>query len=367
MTAHTHKRLLAIGITITLLAGTSWGGERTWTDATGKFSVTAELVEVRGDKVVLQRQNGKQITVPLAKLSAKDRQFLEKEEAGDPVSDEKTADPPLAVVPFDSDQAKAHQKAWADKLGVPVQITNSIGMKLNLIPPGEFVMGSPESEPKRYDDETLHLVKIAKPFYLSSHEVTQQQYEQVMGENPSAFSGLGDLKDRVSGIDTSQFPVEQVNWYDAVEFCRKLSNEEGVEYRLPTEAEWEYACRAGTTTAYSFGNDVAQLGEYAWYDANSKNTTHPVGELKPNAWGLYDMHGNVCEWCQDWYGPYGSLKVERDLAGLALGEERVRVLRGESFNDKPKYVRAAYRDNGLPGDRILFIGFRLARTCPLSP
>jgi formylglycine-generating enzyme required for sulfatase activity len=216
---------------------------------------------------------------------------------------EAEADPPLAVAPFDSDQAKALQKAWADHLDTPVQITNPLGMKLNLIPPGEFAMGSPKSEPGRWDDETQHLVKITKPFYLSAHEVTQAQYEQVMGKNPSYFSVSGNGKGRVSG-DTSQLPVERVSWNDAVEFCRKLSDEEGVEYRLPTEAEWEYACRAGTTTAYSFGNDVAQLGEYAWYADNSENTSHAVGEKKPNAWGLYDMHGNVWEWCQDWFGPY---------------------------------------------------------------
>jgi formylglycine-generating enzyme required for sulfatase activity len=185
--------------------------------------------------------------------------------------------PPL-VAPFDSDQAKALQKAWADHLGTPVQITNAIGMKLNLIPPGEFVMGSPESEADFNDDETEHLVRITKPFYLGVHEVTQAQYEQVIGNNPSYFSASGKGKNRVSD-DTTQLPVEQVSWNDVVAFYGKLSEQEGVEYRLPTEAEWEYACRAGTTTAYSFGNDVAQLDEYAWYDANSKNTTHPVGEL----------------------------------------------------------------------------------------
>jgi formylglycine-generating enzyme required for sulfatase activity len=125
------------------------------------------------------------------------------------------------------------QKTGADHLGIPVQITNSIGIKLNLIPPGEFIMGSPVSEPERVVDETQHLVRITRPFYLSVHEVTQAQYEQVMGKNPSYFSALGNGKDRVSGVDTSQFPVEQVSWNDAVAFCSKLSNEEGVEYRLP--------------------------------------------------------------------------------------------------------------------------------------
>jgi formylglycine-generating enzyme required for sulfatase activity len=277
---------------------------------------------------------------------------------------EAKADPPQAVVPFDSDQAKALQKAWADHLGAPVQITNSLGMKFNLIPPGEFAMGSPESEPGRYDDETQHLVKITKPFYLSVREVTQEQYEQVMGKNLSFYSALGEGKDRVSGIDTSQFPVEQVSWYDAVDFCRKLSNEEGVEYRLPTEAEWEYACRTGTTTAYSFRDDVSRLGEYAWYSGNS-SSTHPVGELKPNAWGLFDMHGNVFEWCQDWYGDYDSLKVVSDPTGPASGD--LRVLRGGAFNIQPGVVRAANRSFYPPDDHDHNLGFRLVRPYPLSP
>ncbi len=273
--------------------------------------------------------------------------------------------PPPAVAPLDSDQAKALQKAWADHLGAPVQITNSIGMKFNLIPPGEFTMGSPASEPGRRDEETQHRVEITKPFYLSVHEVTQDQYEQVMGNNPSFFNPLsqwGVLKD--PGIDTSQWPVDNVSWNDAVAFYRKLSKQEGVEYRLPTEAEWEYACRAGTTTAYSFGDDVSQLGEYAWYSGNS-SSTHPVGEKKPNAWGLFDMHGNVREWCQDRYGPYKSLQGVSDPTGSASGSRR--VLRGGAFANRPEDVRAASRYNNQPVTRNHNIGFRLARTIPLSP
>jgi len=145
---------------------------------------------------------------------------------------------------------------------------------------------------------------------LSVHEVTQAQYEQVMDKNPSR--GKGPTK-----------PVEMVSWHEAIAFCGALSDQEGVEYRLPTEAEWEYACREGTTTAYSFGDDVSGLGEYAWHSGNSNSTTHPVGGLKPNAWGLFDMHGNVFEWCQDWYGPYESLQVVSDPTGAASGHYRV--------------------------------------------
>jgi formylglycine-generating enzyme required for sulfatase activity len=224
-------------------------------------------------------------------------------------------------------------------------------MKLNLIPPGEFVMGSPESETDREHDETQHLVKITKPFYLGVHEVTQAQYEKVMGENLSVFQGPTK-------------PVEEVNWDDAVEFSRKLSEQEGVEYRLPTEAEWEYSCRAGTTTAYSFGDDISPLGKYAWYVDNSELTTHPVGELKLNAWGLYDMHGNVWKWCQNWYGPY-DLQVASDPTGPASGEHR--VLRGGAFFSLPGGVRAAARVDNQPDLRYHDYGFRLARTIPLSP
>jgi len=174
-------------------------------------------------------------------------------------------------------------------------------------------------------------------------------------------------------------PVDKVSWHDAVEFFRKLSDQEGVEYRLPTAAEWEYACRAGTTTTYSFGDDVRQLPQYAWYRVNSSGTTHPVGELKPNAWGLYDMHGNVCEWCQDWYGPYEDLNVVSDPTGAASGSTR--VLRGGAFISPAGGVRAAYRlDNppdvraairwyagNRPDIRSLSRGFRVARTISMSP
>ncbi len=347
MTGRTYKRLFAIGITITLLAGTSWGVERTWTDTTGKFSVTAELEEVRGNIVLLRRQDGKQFQVPLEKLCAEDQQFLTQHTAENPfqerqslpVPQARSLDPPQAVAPFGSDQAKAHQKAWADHLGTPVFIKDSIGVEFNLIPPGLFTRGACR-------------VKITQPFYLGAYEVTQQQYEQVIGKNPSLTQDANK-------------PVNNINWNDAVAFCGVLRLREGVEYRLPTEAEWEYACRAGTTTAYSFGDDVSQLGEYAWYLANSENTTHPVGEKKPNAWGLYDMHGNVWEWCQDWYAPYDSLKVVRDPTGPTSGVYR--VLRGGAFNDHPEDVRAANRLSNQPDNRYPNAGFRLAMTIPLSP
>ena len=263
-----------------------------------------------------------------------------------------TDEPDVAIAAFDVTEAKQHQQDWEDRLKTELAVSNSIGMQLRLIPPGEFMMGSPESEANRRPDETQHRVRITKPFYLSAHEVTQAQYNRVMGNNPSRSKGPTK-------------PVEMVSWNDAVEFCRRLSEQERKEYRLPTEAEWEYACRVGTTTSYSCGDNVSQLGEYAWYSDNSGNASHAVGEKLPNAWGLYDMHGNVFEWCRDWRKPYGSQNVLIDPAGPASGSRR--VLRGGSFSSLPRLVRSANRIYLQSDDRGFVFGFRLARTYNLSP
>ena len=178
--------------------------------------------------------------------------------------------------------------------GPPRELRNSIGMEFVLIEPGTFEMGSPETEAGRFDDETLHPVTLSQPFYLGKTEVTQGQWEAVMGDNPSYFSDCGRT-----------CPVEQVSWEDAQEFIAALNRREGVEtYRLPTEAEWEYAARAGTQTAYHFGDDAARLGAYAWYLDNS-GRADPPGWAEAAEWlGLFDMHGNVWEWVADWYGDY---------------------------------------------------------------
>ena len=223
------------------------------------------------------------------------------------------------------------------------QFTNSIGMEFKLIQAGTFTMG---------EGDEAHEVTLTQPFKMGIHEVTQLQYEQVMGNHPSTFKG-------------SDNPVDKVSWNDAVEFCRRLSalpaeKAAGNVYRLPTEAQWEYACRAGATTKFSFGNDESGLGKYAWNDENSDNTTHAVGRKQRNAWGLYDMHGNVWEWCQDRDGDYprGSVTNPR---GPASG--LFRVLRGGGWYDTARNCRSANRSRGFPSIRFSHYGFRVS----LSP
>ena len=235
----------------------------------------------------------------------------------------------------------------------PKEITNSIGMKLVLIPKGTFMMGSPESEQgHQINNETQHEVTISKDYYLGVYDVTQAQYEKVIGKNPSHFQGA------VVGNENADLPVEMITWDDAVEFCKKLSDlpeekKAGREYRLPTEAQWEYACRAGSKTAYSFDDEEGLLPEYGWFRRNSSQRTHTVGLLEPNAWGLYDMHGNVCEWCSDRFGAYPKGAVS-DPTGLA--RSAVRVLRGGSW----------FFEAGVPVQDVPF-GQQLLQRLPRCP
>jgi len=222
--------------------------------------------------------------------------------------------------------------------------TNSVGMQFAAIPAGEFTMGSPASEAGRSNDETQHHVRISKPFLMATTMVTQGQWQKVMGNNPSNFKGDDNL------------PVETVTWDDAVDFCKKLSEKEGLKYRLPTEAEWEYACRAGTTTEYNTGDGEDALKEGGWYSGNSDQKTHPVGQKKPNAWGLYDMHGNVWQWCSDWYGDYPGADAS-DPQGVDNGSAR--VLRGGCWFNNPDCCRAAFRYWLHPDDRFIYNGFRV--------
>jgi formylglycine-generating enzyme required for sulfatase activity len=242
---------------------------------------------------------------------------------------------------------------------------------------GTFTMGSPVSEPNS-SGEVQHSVTVSS-FYMGKHEVTQREWREVMGNNPSYFKG-------------DDLPVEQVSWYEVVEYCNKRSQREGLTlaytingtnimwnrnvhqadpqlagYRLPTEAEWEYACRAGTTTPYSTGNNITTSqanynGNYP-YNGNTKGTyqekTTSVGSFAPNVWGLYDMHGNVYEWCWDWYGDYAQ-GTQTDPAGAGSGSHRVD--RGGSWVSYAQDLRSAYRGSGAPASRYGNVGFRLVRS-----
>jgi formylglycine-generating enzyme required for sulfatase activity len=236
-------------------------------------------------------------------------------------------------------------------------------MKLVLIPKGTFMMGSPETEKGRHENETQREVTISKDYYLGVYEVTQAKYEKVMGKNPSHFQGA------IVGNENADLPVENVSWDDAVEFCKKLSElpdekKAGRVYRLPTKAEWEYACRAGSKTAYSFDDEEGLLPEYGWFNHNSSNRTHTVGLLEPNAWGLYDMHGNVWEWCSDWHEEYPKGAVS-DPTGPKRGS--LRVYRGGSWGYEAAYCRSALRVWGRPSFRGDVIGFRVALSPSTTP
>ena len=220
------------------------------------------------------------------------------------------------------------------------KLDNSIGMKFTLIPEGKFYMGSKE----RNDEKPVHKVKINNPFYLGTYPVTQAEWKAVMDDNPFYFKG-------------DDLPVESVSWDDVQEFIKKLNEKEGTnKYRLPSEAEWEYACRAGTITRYSFGDSDSKLGGYAWCDENSGQKTHPVGQKKSNPWGLYDMHGNVWERVQDmWHDSYDGTPTD----GSAWeGDGANRVIRGGSWHNNAGDCRSAIRYHVDPRARDV-LGFRL--------
>jgi formylglycine-generating enzyme required for sulfatase activity len=217
------------------------------------------------------------------------------------------------------------------------------GIEMVWCPPGGFLMGSPASEANRYDDERQHRVTLTRGFWMAKTETTQGQWESVMGENPSAFEG-------------EDLPVENVSWDDVQGWLEKMNETtplpSGWKWTLPTEAQWEYACRAGTETAFA-----GDLDEMAWYDENSGSTTNPVGTKKANAWGLHDLHGNVWEWCSDWYGDYSS-GSSSDPTGATTGV--IRVYRGGSWGNFAQDCRSAYRRGSTPGLRGNFLGFRPA-------
>jgi len=275
----------------------------------------------------------------------------------------------LAALVVQMERRKAGTPAWARKLisreqydaakraEVPpakeVDLAGGVTIRMVYIPPGVFRMGSSKSEKERAEDEgPQHRVAITRGFYMGIHEVTQEQWRAVMKDNPSSLRG-GDR------------PVETVSWHDCQEFLRLLSAQRRERFRLPTEAEWEYACRARTKTAFYFGRTLS--AKHANYDANVvygwgrqgeyRGATMPVASLRPSRWGLYDMHGNVWEWCQDWYGPYSDL-AQTDPTGPIDGDRR--VLRGGSWSSPPSLCRSATRASQKPPDRLdSCAGFRV--------
>jgi uncharacterized protein (TIGR02996 family) len=233
------------------------------------------------------------------------------------------------------------------------EVVNAIGMRLALVPPGSFLMGSPEDESGREPEEgPVHEVEITRGFYLGVFPVTQQQYRQVMGSNPSCYAPEGSGRTRVHGLDTSVFPVEEITWADAVAFCTRLGQLPaeaalGRSYRLPTEAEWEYACRGSYTcsTRFHFGNRIT--ARHANFRGSSLSRTRAVGSYPPNVLGLFDMHGNVWEWCGDWFNPsYYGRSLSQDPVGPEAGSSR--VFRGGAWDITAARCRCAYRAHNTP-------------------
>ncbi len=269
--------------------------------------------------------------------------------------------------PFSAETAKGKQDEWARYLNCHVVVTNSVGMKLVLVPPGEFLMGSPNDEVsdsgQHSADEMQHQVHITNAFYVGMYEVTQSTYQRVMGVNPASNSMRGNAAKSVRNLDTSQFPVESVTWADAQEFCTRLGRLEHNKYRLPTEAEWEYSCRAGTATAFDSGSSISTRQANFLLDASKgpgllRPTT--VGSYPSNAFGLYDMHGNVAQWCLDWYDErFYSRSSTENPVGPSSGA--MRVARGGGWLQSAVNARSAARDHYDPKHGSSNVGFRVVQ------
>ncbi len=260
-----------------------------------------------------------------------------------PSAREQAAEPCMASSGTPPHNTSPITRSPAPPTALEPSFTNSIGMEFVLIPAGTFMMGSPDSDTEAHKNEKpAHRVTISQPFYLGKYPVTQAQWEAVMGNNPGVFTG-----------DPNR-PVEYVSWNEVQEFLHMLNEREGGgDYRLPTEAQWEYACRGGTETPRYH----ADVNAIAWYEGNSNRQTHPVGQKLPNAWGLYDMLGNVHEWCHEGRQNYTADAVIDPIGPTASA---VRVLRGGSWNYSAQFVRAAFRYRPLPGYRFVNLGFRCA-------
>ena len=304
--------------------------------------------------------------------------------------------PAAAIAPFDVAQARRHQEEWAAYLKLPVEYTNSIGLKFRLIPPGEFLMGSTAEKIAAalkdvppgamhwqeciQSEGPRHTVILTQPIYQGVNEVTQAEYEQVMGVNPSHFAPMGMGKEAVAGRETTEHPVELVSWYDAAEFCTRLSQQEklkpfyfragetvtpldGTGYRLPSEAEWEFACRAGTATEYWIGDKEEDLLRAGRFGGNSGRRTHAAGEIKANPFGLSNMHGNVWEWVQDgwdaeYYGQFPEKPAINPNSPFSAGSQC--VIRGGGWYDSASYCRSSIRYSYDPPTRTYSLGFRVS-------
>jgi formylglycine-generating enzyme required for sulfatase activity len=399
------RTLVAVGATIgllMLLGLVVWGFRSTTVPEVASPQASGP---VEGPSVMARQSVGESAKPPQPQATASTT--ASPSEAAKSTDSPPVPPPPLAVAPFSAAEAKEHQRRWAEYLQVPVETTNSIGMKFVLIPPGEFMMGSSEQEvawasqegKKRAPNDRVffqnilrempqHRVKITKPIYLAIYHVTQSEYERVMGVNPSAFTlrrvdlpsfkpPLSDAElywrknanvTKLAGQDTSRHPVDTVSWEQATEFCRRLSAEVAERdsssvYRLPTEAEWEYACRAGTTTHWYCGDDEAGSGECGWTGYNSDGTTHSVGQKRSNAWGLHDMVGSLWQWCTDSFTEdYYKQSSLNDPTGPTNGMGR--VLRGGCWAYIPLCCRSAYREVHPPEWRLSVDGFRVVRELP---
>jgi formylglycine-generating enzyme required for sulfatase activity len=236
------------------------------------------------------------------------------------------------------------KKVKDDSRLIEIDCGSGVKLELTLIPAGTFLMGSPMTEKDRCVNETQHQVTLTKPFYLGIYLVTQTQYEAVMKKDPSFYKG-------------TNLPVDNICWHDAAAFCETLSQKTNRKFRLPTEAEYEYACRAGTTTPFNTGEFLSL--KQANYEESGEGQTTPVDMYRPNTWGLYDMHGNLWEWCHDWFEEYPNYQIN-DPKGP--DSSKYRVLRGGSWFNTPQRCRSAFRYWSLPGYRLSFLGFRVALT-----
>ena len=365
---------------------------RHWWPST--LTATIALSIVAGSVVWFQTRPVPQENVSLAGQRAVADSQRDTQEHHPPATAEA---PPLATTSFTPDEARHNQQRWASSLAVPVIETNFVGIEMVLVPPGDFVMGSSQEERTRllrlreernwptYWDARFrsevpqHKVKITKPFYLGAAEVTVGHFRRFgeatgyqtdaeMGRTASgriqgkwvrrpefSWRNMGDFE------PSDDYPVVNVSYHDAVAFCRWLSENEQEVYRLPSEAEWEYACRAGTLGRWCVGDEDRLLGSFAWYGPNSDGKPHAVGQKSPNGFGLFDMHGNVWEWCSDRFGvAYYKSSPLRNPNGPSSG--RNRVLRGGALYHNRFLIRSAVRHWAHPGNRYYHIGFRVART-----